>query len=89
MKEQILEDFIKYAKDKFGYDIFIEKAPLPDSFESIFGASFLDQDSNDFFLCDDMSNSMIYTNTEPKIFFDCADTGVEYYPTQENDGLAA
>lgn len=45
MKEQMLDQFIKYAKDKFGYDISVDESLAPDSFESIFGGSFLGYES--------------------------------------------
>lgn len=45
MKDQLLDQFIKYAKDKFGYDVSVDKTLEPDSFKSIFGGSFLDYES--------------------------------------------
>ena len=33
----LLDDFIKYAKEKYGCDITIEKSETPDTFETIFG----------------------------------------------------
>ena len=41
MKE--LDDFIRYAKEQFDCDISVEKSDIPDTFERIFGASFLEQ----------------------------------------------
>ena len=43
MQSKALDDFIKYAKEQFGYDIILKKEDKSDSFESIFGASFLEQ----------------------------------------------
>lgn len=43
--KQILDEFIKYAKEQFGYEISVEKTSTPDSFESIFGVNFFEQDS--------------------------------------------
>lgn len=47
-----IEDFIKYAKEEFDCDITLEFAGVPDTFESIFGVSFLDRikktDENNF-----------------------------------------
>lgn len=41
MKE--LDDFIKYAKKQFNCDIFVEKSNTPDTFEQLFGISFLEE----------------------------------------------
>ncbi len=38
-----IEDFIKYAKEEFDCDITLESTGIPDTFESIFGVSFLAQ----------------------------------------------
>lgn len=43
---EMLNDFIKYAKEQFGYDIIAEKSSTPDTFESIFGFTFLDSDAD-------------------------------------------
>lgn len=32
-----LDDFIKYAKEKFGCEVSIEKSENPDTFDKIFG----------------------------------------------------
>lgn len=45
MKSRAIDDFIKYAKEQFDYDIVLKSNRYPDSFTSIFGASFLKQDS--------------------------------------------
>lgn len=41
--DDIIEAFKKYAKGEFGYDISFEKSPTPDTFESLFGMSFIEQ----------------------------------------------
>lgn len=35
-------DFIKYAKEQFGYDIILKPNDTPDTFKSIFGVSFVE-----------------------------------------------
>lgn len=49
MKNMILDEFVAYVEDKYGYTINIEKTSTPDSFESIFGMSFLKQKEEDFY----------------------------------------
>lgn len=85
MKSQLLEDFIKYAKSEFGYEISIKKSTFPDSFESIFGGSFLSLDSENFFVCSELEDKMTYRNSNAEI---CISTGFgsiaeEYYPIQD------
>ena len=41
MKE--LDDFIRYVKEQFDCEIFVEKSDTPDTFEQIFGVSFLEE----------------------------------------------
>ena len=38
-----MEEFIQYAKEQFGYNISFDKSSMPDTFESLFGMSFIDQ----------------------------------------------
>ena len=44
VKSSIIDDFIKYAKEQFGYDIVLKTCEEPDTFASVFGASFLNSD---------------------------------------------
>ena len=37
-------DFIKFAKERYGHDITFEPSNIPDTFESIFGMSFIKED---------------------------------------------
>lgn len=39
----MLDDFIRYAKEQFICKISIKKCGKPDTFDSIFGASFLNE----------------------------------------------
>ena len=41
-----MDKFIKYTKEQFGYDISLIEADTPDTFESLFGASFTTQEGN-------------------------------------------
>ena len=41
MEKMILDDFIKYAKEQFNCEISVKMSDNPDTFSSIFGASFL------------------------------------------------
>lgn len=45
MKGKTVDDFIKYVKEQFDYDIILNSCKEPDSFASVFGASFLEQES--------------------------------------------
>ena len=39
---KILEDFIKYAREEFGYTISCEESSTPDTFETFFGNYFVE-----------------------------------------------
>ena len=41
--KMVLDDFIKYAKEQFDCEISVKKCDKPDTFASIFGASFLNE----------------------------------------------
>ena len=32
-----IDDFIKYAKEEFGYDVIVKESDKPDTFNSLFG----------------------------------------------------
>lgn len=44
--DSLMDKFIKYAKEQFGYDISLIEADTPDTFELLFGASFITQEGN-------------------------------------------
>ena len=46
MVNSALDDFIKYAKEQYGCEIILKESEKPDTFEDIFGASFIMQDNN-------------------------------------------
>lgn len=39
--EEILQEFIAFAKDNLGVNVTVSESNAPDSFENIFGGSFL------------------------------------------------
>ena len=41
MEKMTVDDFIQYVKEQFDCDISVKKSDKPDTFASIFGASFL------------------------------------------------
>lgn len=61
MKGQMLEEFIRYAKEQFGCDIIAKESSAPDTFKGIFGVSFLEQDE-DFFMYEGKSIMLEYAN---------------------------
>ena len=46
MEKMLIDEFIEYAKQQYGVDVLIEQSTEPDSFKSIFGASFLEENNN-------------------------------------------
>lgn len=50
----MMKAFAKYAKEQFGYDISIKESSASDTFESLFGASFVKQNDDDIFFCEGM-----------------------------------
>ena len=42
----LMDKFIMYAKEQFGYDISLTEAGTPDTFESLFGVSFITEEEN-------------------------------------------
>lgn len=52
--DKMPQEFLEFAKDKFGVNITVSESNSPDSFESVFGDSFL---QNDFsVILSDLSN---------------------------------
>lgn len=39
--DKMLQEFLEFAKDKFGVNVTVSESDSPDSFESVFGDSFL------------------------------------------------
>jgi hypothetical protein len=44
--DNIKDDFIKYAKEQYNFEISLKKSNTPDTFESIFGTSFIKNKNN-------------------------------------------
>ncbi|MCI8430932.1 MAG: hypothetical protein HFI16_11890 [Lachnospiraceae bacterium] len=42
--DKMSQEFLEFAKDKFGVNITVSESDSPDSFESVFGDSFLQND---------------------------------------------
>lgn len=53
-----MESLKKYAKEQFGYDISFEKSSTPDTFELLFGMSFINKLNEDIFLQDGYSEKI-------------------------------
>ena len=62
-----MEEFKKYAKEEFGYDISFEKSSTPDTFESLFGTSFINQRDEDIFMPDEYYENVSYSNKVAKM----------------------
>ena len=62
MERKALDDFIQYAKEQFDCDIFLKSCDRPDTFENIFGTSFLNDDNN-MEKVDIFNNDLYYENT--------------------------
>lgn len=56
--KDMMKAFAKYAKEQFGYNISFEKSSTPDTFESLFGESFIKKNDNDIF----PHENMLYKN---------------------------
>ena len=37
MKQELVEQFVEFVKDQYGYEVVLEESDTPDTFESIFG----------------------------------------------------
>ena len=68
MEKMILDDFIKYAKEQFNCDISAKMSDNPDTFASIFGASFL-SDKNCAEKVDDFESNLSYENISIDVQF--------------------
>ncbi|EHL19880.1 MAG: hypothetical protein ACTTHM_00250 [Peptoanaerobacter stomatis] len=56
--KDMMKAFAKYAKEQFGYNISFKKSSTPDTFESLFGESFIEKNDNDIF----PHENMLYKN---------------------------
>lgn len=87
MMSQMLDDFIRYAKEQFGYDIVAKESSAPDTFKSIFGVSFLEQDV-DSYMYEGESTILQYVNDGIEISIDLQTVSDNCYSLQEM-GIAA
>lgn len=65
--KDIKELFKEFAKEQFGYEISFEKTSTPDTFESLFGASFISQYDEEFFIPDGHYENAVYSNKVAKV----------------------
>ena len=86
MEKMILDDFIKYAKEQFNCDISVKMSDNPDTFASIFGASFLN-DKNCVEVVDGFESDVSYENITIDVQFAIDDGMSVIYSS--NVGLAA
>ena len=86
MGKMELDDFIKYAKEKFGCEVSVKMCEKPDTFAVIFGASFLN-DNEYMENIDDFEDELKYKNSsiEVRVILE-GDMDVEY---DSNIGFAA
>ncbi|MCR5293704.1 MAG: hypothetical protein K6E30_00830 [Lachnospiraceae bacterium] len=63
----MMDLFAKYVKEQFGYDIILKASATPDTFKSLFGTGFLEQDDADIYSCEGMDNGISYSNTIARI----------------------
>lgn len=85
--KDVMEAFVKYAKEQFGYDISLKTSSTPDTFESLFGASFIQQNDDDIFFCEGIEQSVTYSNTTARVNY--ADAIYEEMCSQTDVVLAA
>ena len=64
-----LDDFIRYAKERFDCEIEIKKSKTPDSFAGLFGASFLDE-QDDTELLNSFESNFCYENNAVEVELD-------------------
>lgn len=86
MKKMMLDDFIKYAKEQFDCKISVKKCGEPDTFASIFGASFLNEKKCSE-IVEEFESNINYENISIDVQFITNDAMSVVYSS--NIGLAA
>lgn len=86
MKKMMLNDFIKYAKEQFDCKISVKKCGEPDTFASIFGASFLNEKKCSE-IVEEFESNINYENISIDVQFITNDAMSVVYSS--NIGLAA
>ena len=72
MEKIELDDFIRYAKVEFDCEIVVEKSDTPDSFEKLFGISFLEEEDSNKDELNSFTGDLCYENSlvDVRIEFD-------------------
>lgn len=65
--EDMMKAFKEYAKEQFGCDISFEKTLTPDTFESLFGVSFINQNDDTFLSPEGHQENISYSNNIAKV----------------------
>lgn len=86
MKKMMLDDFIRYAKEQFDCGISVKKCNNPDTFASIFGTSFLNDDNSEEII-DEFKSDISYENISIDVQFVIEDEMGDIY--NSNVELAA
>lgn len=86
MGKMLLDDFIEYAKEQFDCEISVKMSDKPDTFASIFGASFLN-DKDCIEKVDGFESNLSYENISIDVQFTTDDGMSITY--SNNVGLAA
>lgn len=86
MKKIMLDDFIRYAKEQFDCKISVKKCGEPDTFASIFGASFLNEKKCSE-IVEEFESDISYENISIDVQFVTNDVVSAVYSS--NIGLAA
>ena len=79
MGKMELDDFIRYAKEQFDCEISVKKCDKPDTFTSVFGASFLN-DKNCVEMVDAFESDVCYENISIAVKF-AVDDGMSVIPS--------
>lgn len=58
---EMTEAFVKYAKEQFGIDVIVRETSEQDTFESLFGASFLNH-KEEWLSDDEIADCVLYSN---------------------------
>lgn len=65
--EKMLQEFIAFAREKFGVNVTVSQSDAPDSFEKIFGESFL-QEADQYTIPDWYSDERLEYNNHVASF---------------------
>ena len=60
--KDMMEAFVRYAKEQFGCNISLEKSLTPDTFESLFGTGLIEKEDDDIFLDGVIVKNISYKN---------------------------